>query len=59
MKNRNLEHKDDWATPDYFKKEIRFIDGRIKFKGINTKGELVDNKAGMHDSMIVIFDGTQ
>jgi hypothetical protein len=37
-------------------KEIRFIKGRIKFIGINTKGELVDNKAPMHDSMIVIFN---
>lgn len=36
-------------------KEIRFIKGRVKFKGINTKGELVVNKCGMHDSMIVIF----
>jgi len=138
MKNRNLEHKDDWATPDYilkpiyeefgdlfdpcpFKhnindwdgleiewqdknfinppysrrlkemfvkkaiaeskkgklcvmllpvststvlfhehilpnaKDIRFLKGRIKFIGYNTKGELVKNKCGMHDSMIVIF----
>ena len=38
-------------------KEIRFIEGRIKFLGINTKGEFVSNKAPMHDSMIVIFDG--
>lgn len=38
-------------------KAIRFIKGRIKFEGINTKGELVKNKCGMHDSMIVIFDG--
>ena len=142
MKNRNLNHKDDWKTPDYFynelnnefdfnfdpcpyqhdtnkwngleiewkdrnfinppysrilkeafvkkaiqeskkgklcvmllpvststrlfhdfilpnKKEIRFIDGRIKFSGINTKGEYVNNKSGMHDSMIVIFDGNK
>jgi len=36
-------------------KEIRFIKGRVKFEGINTKGEFVKNKAGMHDSMIVIF----
>ncbi len=36
-------------------KEIRFIKGRIKFLGINTKGEYVTNKAPMHDSMIVIF----
>lgn len=37
--------------------QIRFIKGRIKFEGINTKGELVNDKAPMHDSMIVIFDG--
>ena len=36
-------------------KEIRFIKGRLKFEGINTKGELVSNKCGMHDSMIVVF----
>lgn len=140
MKNRNLEHKDDWATPDDFYKkinnefnfdfdpcpfqhdltlwngleiewgdrnyinppysrelkekfinkavteskkgklcvmllpvststkifhdvilpnqtEIRFIRGRLKFKGVNTFGDFVDNKPGMHDSMLVIFDG--
>lgn len=140
MKNRNLEHKDDWSTPKYFydklneefnfdfdpcplqhnieewdgleiewglrnyinppysrtlkelfikkavleskkgklcvmllpvststvifhdvikpnAKEIRFVRGRIKFLGVNTFGEFVENKAGMHDSMIVIFDG--
>lgn len=140
MKNRNLEHKDDWATPPYFYKElnkefdftfdpcpyqhdieewdglevewglrnfinppysrklkdafvvkainesklgklcvmllpvststqlfhkyilpnqneIRFIEKRIKFCGINTFGEYVTGKAGMHDSMLVIFDG--
>lgn len=38
------------------KKEIRFIKGRIKFEGINSEGQLVSNKCGMHDSMIVIFD---
>ena len=37
------------------KPEIRFVKGRIKFKGWNSKGEYVDNKAPMHDSMIVIF----
>jgi phage N-6-adenine-methyltransferase len=36
-------------------KEIRFIRGRIAFEGINTKGEKVQNKCGMHDSMVVIF----
>jgi len=35
--------------------EIRFIKGRLKFVGVNTKGELVSNKTPMHDSMIVIF----
>ena len=37
--------------------EIRFLKGRLKFSGTNTKGEKVNNKAGMHDSMIIIFDG--
>jgi len=37
-------------------KEIRFLKGRVKFIGYNTKGEKVKNKVGMHDSMIVIFD---
>lgn len=35
--------------------EIRFLQGRVKFSGINTKGESVSDKCGMHDSMIVIF----
>jgi hypothetical protein len=37
--------------------DILFVEGRIKFVGVNTKGEKVANKVGMHDSMIVIFDG--
>lgn len=36
-------------------KEIRFIKGRVKFEGINTKGILVNNTHPMYDSMIVIF----
>ena len=36
-------------------KDIRFIHKRIKFLGVNTKGEYVTNKAPMNDSMIVIF----
>lgn len=36
-------------------KEIRFVKGRIKFHGTNTKGEFVNNKPPMHDSMIVVF----
>lgn len=36
-------------------KEIRFLRGRVKFEGINTFGEKVTNKVGMHDSMVVIF----
>ena len=39
------------------KTEIRFLKGRVKFKGYNTKGEFVTSKCGMHDSMLVIFDG--
>jgi phage N-6-adenine-methyltransferase len=39
--------------------EIRFVKGRIKFIGYNTKGDLVSNKTPMHDSMIVIFGTKQ
>lgn len=35
--------------------EIRFLKGRVKFSGTNTKGETVTNKCGMHDSMVVVF----
>lgn len=35
--------------------EIVFLKGRVKFIGINTKGEKVTNKCGQHDSMLVIF----
>ena len=38
--------------------DIRFVKKRVKFEGINTKGELVKTKCGMHDSMIVIFNKT-
>jgi len=43
----------DYILPN--KKEIRFIKGRVKFKGTNTKGEYVTDKSPMHDSMIIIF----
>lgn len=36
-------------------KDIRFLEGRVRFLGINTKGEYVTDKAPMHDSMIVVF----
>ena len=39
------------------KTSVEFIKGRLKFAGYNSKGEYVDNKCGMHDSMIVVFDG--
>jgi hypothetical protein len=35
--------------------EIRFLRGRVKFVGVNTFGERVTDKPGMHDSMIVVF----
>lgn len=38
-------------------KKIIFIRGRIKFAGVNTKGQFVNNKPPMHDSMLVIFKG--
>lgn len=37
--------------------EIRFVKGRIAFEGYNTRGELSKKNKGMHDSMIVIFNG--
>lgn len=39
--------------------DIRFIRGRVKFIGVNTFGERVQNKCGMHDSMIVVFKDNQ
>ena len=45
----------DWVQPHAT--EIRFLRGRVKFEGVNTFGERVSNKAGMHDSMVVVFDG--
>lgn len=35
--------------------EVRFIRGRVAFKGYNTYGEYVTTHKGKHDSMIVIF----
>jgi len=37
-------------------KEIRFVRGRLKFGGWNTEGKYVDDKCGMHDSMVVVFN---
>ncbi len=39
--------------------EIRFLRGRVAFKGINTKGEYVEKQKGKHDSMIIIFHGNK
>ena len=36
-------------------KEIRFLRGRVKFKGFNTYGEYVTNKTGQSGSMVVVF----
>ena len=35
--------------------DIRFLRGRVKFIGVNTFGERVTNKCGMHDSMVVVL----
>ncbi len=48
-----LFHRD--ILPNH--REIRFVEKRIKFCGINTEGKYVTTKCGMHDSMIVVFDG--
>ena len=36
--------------------EIRFIKKRVKFCGVNTKGQYTETSAGKHDSMIIIFN---
>lgn len=38
-------------------REIRFLKGRVSFHGYNTKGIWSTKNKGMHDSMLVIFDG--
>jgi phage N-6-adenine-methyltransferase len=43
----------DYILPNA--KDIRFVRGRIRFLGTNTKGEYVTNKAPMHDSMVVVL----
>jgi hypothetical protein len=35
--------------------EVRFLKGRVSFKGINSKGVYTEKNKGKHDSMIVIF----
>jgi len=45
----------EWIQP--YASEIRFLKGRVRFTGINSFGELVKNKNGMHDSMVVVFKG--
>jgi hypothetical protein len=35
--------------------EVRFLKGRVAFKGYNTKGEYTEKNKGKHDSMIVIY----
>ena len=35
--------------------EIRFLKGRVAFKGVNTKGVYTEKNKGKHDSMLVIF----
>lgn len=51
----NLFHK--YIQPNA--KEIRFLKGRVRFRGVNTRGETVSEAtprvSAMHDSMIVIF----
>jgi len=36
--------------------EIRFLRGRVKFMGFNSKGEYVTNNCGQHDSMLCVFN---
>lgn len=41
----------DYILPNA--KDIKFIKGRIRFLGVNTKGEYVTNQSPMHDSMLI------
>lgn len=45
----------EWILP--YKSGLRFLERRVKFVGVNTKGEMVSDKSPMHDSMIVVFGG--
>ena len=47
----NLFH--DYILPNA--KDIRFLKGRVKFVGVNTKDEKVNDKDCMHDSMVVVL----
>ena len=46
----------DYILPNM--SDIHFIKGRIAFEGVNSKGIKTTKGIGMHDSMLVIFDGT-
>ncbi len=35
--------------------KVEFLKGIVKFRGVNSKGERVENKCGQHDSMVVVF----
>lgn len=37
--------------------EIRFVKGRVAFKGYNTEGRYTETNKGKHDSMVVVFRG--
>ena len=39
--------------------DVRFLRGRVKFIGVNTFGEKVTDKCGMHDSMVVVLRGKE
>lgn len=36
-------------------KDIRFLKGRVRFKGYNTKGEYVTNNCGLMGSMVIVL----
>lgn len=38
---------------------VRLLRGRIKFDRIGLLGEVIPSKTGMHDSMLVIFGGSE
>lgn len=51
-----IKHFHEYILPNA---EIRFLQGRVAFKGINQKGIYTEKNKGKHDSMIAIFRANQ
>ena len=45
----------DYILPNA--KDVRFVKGRLRFEGLDSKGILLNESPARQDSMIIIFDG--